>query len=114
MEKRSDGPSRVARPRFLKTVPAAVAAGIAGPVLARQAQESQRIDKATLEGAERIMGIEFSDAEQQGALPGGNTPPSTFERLRQRQIPLETEPALTFRPYLPGRKPRPGATPNGK
>ncbi len=114
MEKRSEGPSRVARRRFLKTVPAAVAAGIAGPALARQAQETQRIDKATLECAERMMGIDFSDAEQQAALSGVNTSLANFERLRQLQIPLDTEPALTFRPYLPGRKPRPGATPNGK
>lgn len=114
MEKRSDGPSRVARRRFLKTVPAAVAAGLAGPALARQTQEPQRIDKATLECAERIMGIDFSDAEQQAALSGVNTSLGNFERLREFQIPLDTEPAITFRPYLPGRKPRPGATPNGK
>jgi Asp-tRNA(Asn)/Glu-tRNA(Gln) amidotransferase A subunit family amidase len=112
MEKRSDGPSRAARRRFLKTVPAAVAAGIAGPALARQAQETQRIDKATLECGERIMGIDFSDAEQQAALSGVNTNLANFERLRGFQIPPEIEPPLTFRPYLPGKKPRAGATPN--
>jgi len=112
MEKRSDGPSRAARRRFLKTVPAAVAAGIAGPALARQAEETQRIDKATLECGERIMGIDFSDAEQQAALSGVNTNLANFERLRGFQIPPEIEPPLTFRPYLPGKKPRAGATPN--
>ena len=60
-----DGPSRAARRRFLKTMPAAVAAGIAGPALAQQAQEPQRIDKATLDCAEKIIGIDFTDAEQQ-------------------------------------------------
>ena len=114
MEKRSDGPSRAARRRFLKTVPAAVAAGIAGPALARQAQETQRIDKATLECGERIMGIDFSDAEQQAALSGVNTNLANFERLRGFQIPPEIEPPLTFRPYLPGKKPKAGATPNGR
>src|SRR4029450_475320 len=114
MEKRSDGPSRVARRRFLKTVPAAVAAGIAGPALARQAQETQRIDKATLECGEGIMGIDFSDAEQQAALSGVNTNLANFERLRGYQIPPEIEPPLTFRPYLPGKKPKAGATPNGR
>jgi hypothetical protein len=112
MEKRSDGPSRAARRRFLKTVPAAVAAGIAGPALARQTEETQRIDKATLECGERIMGIDFSDAEQQAALSGVNTNLANFERLRGFQIPPEIEPPLTFRPYLPGKKPRAGATPN--
>jgi Asp-tRNA(Asn)/Glu-tRNA(Gln) amidotransferase A subunit family amidase len=114
MEKRSDGPSRAARRRFLKTVPAAVAAGIAGPALARQAEETQRIDKATLECGERIMGIDFSDAEQQAALSGVNTNLANFERLRGFQIPPEIEPPLTFRPYLPGKKPKAGATPNGR
>jgi Asp-tRNA(Asn)/Glu-tRNA(Gln) amidotransferase A subunit family amidase len=114
MAKGAGGPSRVARRRFLKSVPAAVAAGIAGPALARQSQEPQRIDKATLECAERIIGIDFSDAEQQQALSGVNTSLANFERLRQFDVPLNTEPAITFRPYLPGRKPKPGATPNAR
>jgi Asp-tRNA(Asn)/Glu-tRNA(Gln) amidotransferase A subunit family amidase len=114
MQKGPGQPSRVARRRFLKTVPAAVAAGIAGPALARQAQEPQRIDKATLECAEKIIGIDFSDAEQQQALAGVNTSLANFERLRQFEIPLDTEPAITFRPYLPGRKPKAGATPNAR
>ena len=113
MRKGSGGPARLARRRFLKTVPAAVAAGIAAPSLARQAQEP-RIDKATLECAERISGLDFSDAEQQQALSGVNTNLANFERLREFPIPLDTEPAITFRPYLPGRKPRPGATPNAR
>jgi Asp-tRNA(Asn)/Glu-tRNA(Gln) amidotransferase A subunit family amidase len=114
MPKRSEAPSRAARRRFLKSVPAAVAASIAGSALARQAQEAQRIDKPTLECAERIMGIDFSDAEQQAALSGVNTNLANFERLRTFQIPPETEPPLTFRPYLPGKKPRAGATPNAR
>ena len=113
MGNRSDARPRAARRRFLKTIPAAVAAGLAGPVLARQTQE-QRIDKATLECGERIMGIDFSDAEQEAALSGVNTNLANFERLRSFQIPPETEPPLTFRPYLPGKKPRAGATPNAK
>ena len=111
MPKRSDAPSRAARRRFLKTVPAAVAASIAGPALARQAQEAQRIDKATLECAERIMGIDFADAEQQAALSGVNTNLANFERLRTFQIPPETEPPLTFRPYLPGKSREPARLP---
>jgi len=51
MNKRAGGPSRTARRRFLKAVPAAVAAGLAAPALARQAQE-QRISKETLDCAE--------------------------------------------------------------
>jgi Asp-tRNA(Asn)/Glu-tRNA(Gln) amidotransferase A subunit family amidase len=106
--------SRRGRRNFLKAVPAAVAAGLAAPALAQQAQEPSRISKETLECAEKIMGIDFSDAEQQQALSGVNTNLSAFERLRKVEIPLDTEPAITFRPYLPGKKPKPGATPNAK
>jgi len=113
MNKRAGGPSRTARRRFLKAVPAAVAAGLAAPALARQAQE-QRISKETLDCAEKIIGIDFPDADQQQALSGVNTNLANFERLRNTTIPLDTEPAITFRPYLPGRKPKPGATPNAR
>ena len=113
MQKRSGDSARAARRRFLKTMPAAVAAGLAAPVVARQAQE-QRITRETLECAEKIIGIDFSDAEQQQALSGVNGSLANFERLRDTPIPLDTEPAITFRPYLPGRKPRPGATPGAK
>jgi len=114
MPKRSGDVSRAARRRFLKTVPAAVAASIAAPAFARQAQEAPRIDKATLECAEKIMGIDFSDAEQQQALSGVNTSLGNIERLRKFDIPLDTEPAITFRPYPAGKKPKPGATPNAR
>src|SRR5215207_947914 len=113
MQKRSGDSARAARRRFLKTVPAAVAAGLAAPVVARQAQE-QRITRETLECAEKIIGIDFSDAEQQQALSGVNGSLANFERLRNTTIPLDTEPAITFRPYLPGKKPKPGATPGAK
>src|SRR5687767_14762933 len=114
MPKRPGGPSRVARRRFLRTVPAVVAGGLAAPVLARQAGEARPISKEMLDCAEKIIGIDFSDAEQQQALSGVNTSLENFERLRKVEIPLDTEPAITFRPYLPGRKPKPGATPNAK
>jgi Asp-tRNA(Asn)/Glu-tRNA(Gln) amidotransferase A subunit family amidase len=113
MKKSTGDRARNGRRRFLKVVPAAVAAGLAAPVLARQAQEP-RIGKETLECAEKIMGIDFSDAEQQAALSGVNTNLTNFERLRKVEIPLDTEPAITFRPYLPGKRPKAGATPNAK
>jgi Asp-tRNA(Asn)/Glu-tRNA(Gln) amidotransferase A subunit family amidase len=113
MDKRSSERSRLGRRRFLKTVPAAVAAGLAAPALGQQPQE-QRITKEALDCAEKLTGIDFSDADQQAALGGVNNNLANFERLRNTNIPLDTEPAITFRPYLPGKKPKPGATPNGK
>jgi Asp-tRNA(Asn)/Glu-tRNA(Gln) amidotransferase A subunit family amidase len=102
------------RRRFLKAMPAAVAAGLGTQALARQGQEQARISKETLDCAEAISGIDFSDAEQQQALAGVNRNLAAFEQLRKVDIPLDTEPAMTFRPYLPGRRPRSGATPNAR
>ena len=106
---------RAARRRFLKAMPAAVAAGLAAPAAASQAQEQPpRITADALECAEKIAGIDFSEADQRQALTGVNRNLTNFEQLRATSIPLDTEPAVTFRPYLPGRKPRPGATPNAR
>ena len=99
------------RRRFLKAMPAAVVGGLAAPAIARQAQENQRITKQTLDCAETLVGIDFSDAEQEQALRGANQNLERFEALRRIDVPLDTEPAVTFRPYLPGKAPKPGATP---
>ena len=101
------------RRHFLKALPAAVAAGIAAPALAQQAQQ-QRIDLETLDCAEKIFGIDFGKAEDEAALRGVNTNLGNYEQLRALDIPLDTEPAITFRPYLPGKQPKPGATPGAK
>jgi Asp-tRNA(Asn)/Glu-tRNA(Gln) amidotransferase A subunit family amidase len=102
------------RRRFLKAVPAAVAGALAAPALAQQESEAQRISKATLDCGEKIFGIDFTEAEEEAALNGVNSNLEAFERLRQIEIPPGTEPAVTFRPYLPGRKPKPGATPGAR
>jgi Asp-tRNA(Asn)/Glu-tRNA(Gln) amidotransferase A subunit family amidase len=111
----TDRPSRRARRRFLKAVPAALAGGLAAPALGRQAQDQPpRIGKDVLDCGEKIFGIDFTDAEEERALNGVNQNLGNFERLRQIEVPLDTEPAVTFRPYLPGRKPKPGATPGAR
>jgi Asp-tRNA(Asn)/Glu-tRNA(Gln) amidotransferase A subunit family amidase len=102
------------RRHFLTALPAAVAAGMAAPALARQAQQPQRIDLETLDCAGKIFGVDFGKAEDEAALSGVNRNLSTYEQLRELDIPLDTEPAVTFRPYLPGKKPKPGATPGAK
>ncbi len=104
---------RVARRRFLTAIPAAVAGSLAAPALARQ-QQPPRIDKPTLDCAEKILGIDFTEAEEEQATSAVNQNLGNFERLRELNIPLDTEPAVTFRPYLPGGKPKPGATPGAK
>jgi Asp-tRNA(Asn)/Glu-tRNA(Gln) amidotransferase A subunit family amidase len=100
------------RRKFLTSIPAAVAAGLAAPALAQQ--QEQRISRETLDCAEKVFGIDFTEQEEQQALNGVNNNLQAYERLRAFDIPADTEPAVTFRPYLPGKKPKPGATPGGK
>jgi Asp-tRNA(Asn)/Glu-tRNA(Gln) amidotransferase A subunit family amidase len=109
-DKTSNGARRASRRRFLRTVPATVAASLAVPVLAQQGTPP-RITRETLDCAEKVMGIDFTDADIDQALAGVNSNLARFEQLRELDVPLDTEPAVTFRPYLPGRKPPPGATP---
>ena len=102
------------RRRFLKSIPAAVAVGIAGPTLAQQPEQPPRINRETLDCGEKIFGVDFNEKEEEQALGGVNRNLDAYERLRAVDIPLDTEPAVTFRPYLPGKKPKPGATPGAK
>jgi Asp-tRNA(Asn)/Glu-tRNA(Gln) amidotransferase A subunit family amidase len=107
-------PRGVARRRFLAAIPAAVAGSLAAPAFARQEQATPRINTATLDCAEKIFGVDFTDAEEQQAVQGVNRNLASFEQLRELNIPLDTEPAVTFHPYLPGKKPKGGATPGAK
>jgi Asp-tRNA(Asn)/Glu-tRNA(Gln) amidotransferase A subunit family amidase len=106
-------PHRAAGRRgFLKTIPTAVAGALAFPAFAHQ--ETPRIAKATLDCGEKIFGVDFSDAEEEAAARVVNQNLEAFEQLRKIDIPLDTEPAVTFRPYLPGKKPKAGATPGAR
>ena len=97
------------RRRFLKAVPVAVAGGLAAPALAQQGNQETRISKVVLDCAEKVAGLDFSVAEQEQILRGVNGNLDRFEALRKIAVPLDTEPAVTFRPHLPGRAPKPGA-----
>ena len=101
------------RRKFFSTL---IAAGAAAPVLAQQGPPSgpPRIDKLRLDAAESIFGIDFNEAEEQMALGSVNRNLESYEQLRKLPIPVGTEPAMTFRPYLPGKKPTGASTRNAK
>jgi Asp-tRNA(Asn)/Glu-tRNA(Gln) amidotransferase A subunit family amidase len=111
---KSAGARGAARRRFLKAIPVAVAGGLAVPSLARQDAAPPRIGKETLDCAEKVIGIDFTDAEEEQIAGAVNRNLGAFEQLRKIEIPLDTEPAISFRPYLPGEKPRAGATPGAR
>ena len=105
--------TRAGRRRFLATLPTAVAGGLAAAKLTQSSGQDAplRISKDTVDCGEKIFGVDFNDADEEAALRGVNRSLESFEQLRKTDVPLDTEPALTFRPYLPGKKPTPGATP---
>jgi len=100
------------RRRFLRAVPVAVAGGLVAPAIAQE--QARRINKDSLECGEKIFGVDFTDAEEEQALAGVNRNLESYDQLREIQVPLDTEPAITFRPYLPGKRPKGTATPNAR
>jgi Asp-tRNA(Asn)/Glu-tRNA(Gln) amidotransferase A subunit family amidase len=112
----------IGRRGFLKTVPAAIAAGVTAPSLLAQqpparppdvpqqrpAGPAPRFGKDVLKSGEQIIGVNFTDAEEDMMLRGVSSNLDSYETLRKLEVPLDTEPAITFHPYLPGKKPAPG------
>lgn len=99
------------RRSFLKAVPAAVAGAVATNALAQQQGPIGPITRETVDCAGTITGLDFHSAEEEAIARTLNGNLATYQQLRQIEIPPETEVALSFRPYLPGRRPAGPATP---
>src|SRR3954447_10224111 len=92
----------IGRRRFIKTVPAAVAATVSLPAVSRAQRGGgapPKFGKDVLKCAEQIDGLHFTDAEEELAVAGASRNLYSYEELRKLNIPLDTEPAMTFRPY---------------
>ncbi|HEY3102906.1 MAG TPA: amidase [Pyrinomonadaceae bacterium] len=111
-EKRS-----INRRTFVTVLPAAGAAALAlskaplktlaqTPTPSPQATPSPtpalRVKKDDLKHAEKIIGIDFTDKQEEMALPGVNRLLDSYEAVRKIDVPLDTEPAIVFHPQLPG------------
>ncbi len=115
------------RRTFVKLVPAFGAAAIAAPHLSLSSALAQtpspvaspapspvaspsptpaplRVTKEMLHQAEKLIGIELTDAQEAMALSNASTNLDRYEALRKIDIPLDTEPATLFHPALPGKK----------
>src|SRR5437868_5200774 len=106
------------RRNFVKMLPAAGAAGLAvsksplsvlaqtpTPVASpspRPSPAPMRITKEMMHNAEKLIGIELTDAQETMALRGVNTNLDSYEIVRKIDVPLDTEPAVVFHPALPG------------
>lgn len=67
-----------------------------------QEQKEQKITQAMLQEAEKIAGLEFTDAERDLMLEGVNEYLEAYEKLRTIAIDNSVPPAIQFKPVLPG------------
>jgi hypothetical protein len=99
------------RRKFLKVLPALGAAGLTASkmpldVLAQTPTPSPspsptpapRITKEMMHQAEKLIGIELTDAQEAMALGGVNRNLDSYEAIRKIDVPLDTEPAIAFHP----------------
>jgi len=114
---KSTGGKTVDRRTFVKLVPAFGAAAVVAPHLNISSALAQgpsptpsptpaplRVSKEMLRQAEKLIGIELTDAEEAMALQNVSTNLDRYETLRKIEVPLDTEPATLFHPALPGKK----------
>jgi Asp-tRNA(Asn)/Glu-tRNA(Gln) amidotransferase A subunit family amidase len=101
----------IGRRRFIRRVPAAVAIGAIGVAeglsSAVSSQQNARPGPAkdALKCAEQLVGLQFTDVEEEMAVQGASRNLDSYQALRQLDIPLDTEPAIAFRPYGAGKRP---------
>src|SRR5215216_1193811 len=105
--------ANIARRNFVKSLPALGAAGLVASKLPIDAlaqtpspapspspspTPALRVTKEMMHQAEKLIGIEFTDAQEAMALGGVNRNLDSYETIRKFEIPLDTEPAIVFHP----------------
>ena len=61
-----------------------------------------KIDKAILQQAEKIAGLEFTDSERELMIDGLNGLLENYEKIRRVPLDNSIVPAIQFSPILPG------------
>src|ERR1051326_1086248 len=105
--------TRVGRRNFVKLLPALGAASLVASKLPLEAlaqtpsptptpspspTPAPRITKEMMHQAEKLIGIELTDAQEAMALGGVNRNLDSYEANRKIDVPLDTEPAIAFHP----------------
>lgn len=97
--------SRVGRRSFMKLLSALgvatvskIPADVVGQTPSPSPTPAPRITKEMMHEAEKLIGIEFTDAQEAMALSGVNRNLDAYETVRKIDIPLDTEPAIAFHP----------------
>ena len=109
--KTKDRRTNVGRRNFVKLLPAlGVTAVVPLDTLAQTASPTPvpspspsptpapRITKEMMHQAEKLIGIELTDAQEAMALGGVNRNLDSYETIRKIDVPLDTEPAIAFHP----------------
>src|SRR5919204_6122157 len=99
----------VSRRNFVKLMPALGAAGLVAskslaqtpsptplPSPSPSPTPAPRITKEMMHQAEKLIGIELTDAQEAMALGGVNRNLDSYETIRKIDVPLDTEPAIAF------------------
>jgi Asp-tRNA(Asn)/Glu-tRNA(Gln) amidotransferase A subunit family amidase len=97
------------RPISRRTLFRSLPAGAVGVMLSRSAsaqsgqqpEADAKISQQALHCAEDLIGIPLTDAQEKMALPGVNRNLTGYEALRKLEVPLDTEPAISFHPLRP-------------
>ena len=66
------------------------------------------VTKEQITAALKLLGLEFPDPQIEMMLRDVNRSLAGYEALRKVDVPLDTEPAFSFHPGLPGRQPARG------
>ncbi|HSE17154.1 MAG TPA: amidase [Pyrinomonadaceae bacterium] len=107
--------NKTSRRTFVKLLPALGAAGLTATKLPLDAlaqtptptpvpspspspTPAPRITKEMMHQAEKLIGIELTDAQEAMALGGVNRNLEAYEANRKVDVPLDTEPAIAFHP----------------
>src|SRR5215213_2495319 len=115
MKKNKTVKTKTSRRTFVKLLPALGAAGLTVSKLPLEAvaqtpsptpapspspspTPAPRITKEMMHQAEKLIGIELTDAQEAMALAGVNRNLDSYETVRKIDIPLDTEPAIAFHP----------------
>lgn len=108
--------SHETRRKFLKTVPVAMAGAMATKAFAQQGSQAPTgpVTAETIECAEKIPGLNFHSDEEAAMASGLNRNLTTYARLRDIKIDADIDPAIMFKPSLPGQEPKGPATPGAK
>jgi Asp-tRNA(Asn)/Glu-tRNA(Gln) amidotransferase A subunit family amidase len=74
-------------------------------VLWARAQQAGVVSKEVVAEAEKVAGLDFSDAEREMMVQGLNADVAAYDRLRTVDIPNSVPPAFVFRPGSAGEGP---------